>query len=129
MAYRVLQRAQDMPARLRPAPQVWQHLPQYKLYEAACLLADLEPDIPIVGKPGDANGWYRALCIAIQSGELDRLPTPFDSQHIFGTYQDNGTIKNEYRPYEETVISRKSLQEFAIKRELRRPFLLEGSAP
>jgi hypothetical protein len=114
MAYRALQRAQDSPTRVRPDPEIWRHMPRLKLYEAACLLADVEPDIPIVSRPGDPNGWYRALCEAVRDNELAHVPTAFDSQH---TYAEG------YRPYEETVVGRVGLQRFAANRGAKRAFL------
>jgi hypothetical protein len=115
MAYRVLLRAQDSAPRQRPDPEIWRHVPRLQLYEAACLLADVEPNVPTVSMPGDANGWYRALVEAIRSGELKRVPTAFDSQH---TFPGMG-----YIPYEETVITLIDLRSFAANRDARRAFL------
>jgi hypothetical protein len=126
MAYRALLRFQEMePTRARPDTEIWRHLSEFKLYEAACLFADIDPDIPTVSKPGDANGWYRALCQAINNGEIHHVPTPFDNQNTFMVMSPDGgmTGKTEYRPYEETVITRDDLKKFATKCGLRRGFL------
>jgi hypothetical protein len=129
LAYRALLRVQEIgPKRDRPSPEVWQHLPELRLYDAACLLADIEPDKPAVSKPGDANGWYRMLCEAIRSGELHIVPTPYDPEHTFVDLERD-PLKHMYTPNEETVVSRRALQEFAKKRSVKRAFLLQGVAP
>jgi hypothetical protein len=114
MAFRVLQRAQEVPIRTRPDPEIWRHLKEMRLFEAACLLADIEPDLPTVSRPGDAYAWYRALCNAVNTKEMTGISTPFDGHHI-----NNGV----YHAYEETVISRDVLKRFADERQVRRAFL------
>jgi hypothetical protein len=126
MAYRTLQRAQETSPRARPDPEIWRHVQELRLYEAACLLADIEPDLPIVSRPGDANGWYRALCEAVRGRQIGRVPTPFDANHMFVSYDDHGhpTGSHEYRPHQETTITRSELRRFAEARGVRRVFLV-----
>jgi hypothetical protein len=115
MAYRVLMRAQDTPARpVRPDPEIWRHLSTLKLYEAACLLADIEPNKENIARPGDENGWYRALSEAIKSHEIIYIYTILD---------DDRTTQYGYLPHDETMISRGELQKFAKSRDIRRAFL------
>jgi hypothetical protein len=128
MAFRILRRIEDAPLRIRPSPEIWQHVPRLRLFEAACLLADIDPDLPLVSRPGDANGWYRAICEALLAEEIERIPTEHDPNHIFIDLS-NPDNKPQYRPYEETVISRDALQAFAKRRGLRRAFLLQDFAP
>jgi hypothetical protein len=51
MAYRTLQLVHKSPARTRPDPEIWRHLQNLQLFEAACLLADIEPDFQTADSP------------------------------------------------------------------------------
>lgn len=114
MAFRALQRAQAAPVRVRPDPEIWRHVLRIQLYQAACLLADIEPDYQAVDKPGDANGWFTALCDALKADELLYIRSVYDKTHDF---------EDGYHPHRETVITRESLQNFAKKRHVHRAFL------
>jgi len=114
MAYRTLQMVQKSPARTRPDPEIWRHLPNLQLFEAACLLADIEPDFLTADNPGDANGWFRALCEAINAKEILWVKSAEDNRHTF---------PDGYHPHRETIITRNDLQKFAEKRQIRRAFL------
>jgi hypothetical protein len=119
MAYRALQLVQKSPARARPDPEIWRHLPNLQLFEAACLLTDIDPDYQIANNPGDANGWFRALSEAIMTKEISRVESPLDNRNH--TLPGGG-----YHPHRETVITREALQKFAAKRGLRRAFLTDS---
>jgi hypothetical protein len=115
MVYRALLRVQASPARTRPDPEIWRHLSTLQLYEAACLLADIDPDFQTADNPGDANGWCRALGEAIKAEEISRIPSPRDNRdHL---------LPDGYHPHRETVITRDALKKFAAKRQVRRAFL------
>jgi hypothetical protein len=117
MAYRALTRIQDAPPPVRrPDPEIWRHVSRLELFQAACLLADIEPDFTIVDKPGDANGWLTVLRDALRSDEIKYIKTVYDSQHV---------LADGYHPHKETVISRESLQQFAAKRHHRKAFLTD----
>jgi hypothetical protein len=120
VAFRALERVNDAP-RARPDPTIWRHVPELRLFEAACLLADVIPSKPAADRPGDANAWYRALVNAVRSGELNRIHTPLDDQHNF--------ITGGYMPHPDTVITSDSLRKFAEKCQALRPFLVQGFAP
>lgn len=100
----------------RPDPEIWRHVSRLELFQAACLLADIEPDFTIVDKPGDANGWLTVLRDALRSDEIKYIKTVYDSQHV---------LADGYHPHKETVISRESLQQFAAKRHHRKAFLTD----
>jgi hypothetical protein len=117
MAYHALRLVQKSPARSRPDPEIWRHLPNLQLFEAACLLADIEPDFQTADNPGDANGWFRALCEAINTKEISWIKSASDNRH---TYPDG------YHPHRETLITRESLQKFTKTRNIRRAFLSDA---
>ena len=115
MAYRALARIQDAPTRpIRPDPEIWRHLSTLRLYEAACLLADIEPNKSKIDEPGDVNGWYRALCDAIRDNEIF---------YIYSILDDDRTTQYGYLPHPDTVITREDLNKFSTSRNLRRAFL------
>lgn len=107
MAYKVLRKVEDMPVRVRPDPEIWRHLERYYLFEAACLLADLEPNL-VLAQRGDAYGWYRALVEAVRSQKLTILAFPLDYH---------------------SLVSRDDLHKFAGEHGTTRPFLSQGFAP
>jgi hypothetical protein len=115
MAYRALARIQDAPTRpIRPDPEIWRHLSTLRLYEAACLLADIEPNKSKVDEPGDVNGWYRALYDAIRDNEI---------LYIYSILDDDRTTQYGYLPHPDTVITREDLRKFSTSRNLKRAFL------
>jgi hypothetical protein len=118
MAYRALQLVKKSPARARPDPEIWRHLPNLQLFEAACLLTDIDPDYQIADNPGDANGWFRALSEAIKTKEISRVESPLDNR--------THSLPGGYDPHRGTVITREALQKFAAKRGLRRAFLTDS---
>lgn len=99
----------------RPNYAIWRHRKQFRLYEAACLLADREPVRNPAQIGGDAAAWFGALCEAIRMGEISHMPTMYDGQHTF---------EDGYRPYTETVISAGKLKKFSAARK-RHPEFLE----
>jgi hypothetical protein len=112
MAYRTLRRIQDMPVQIRPDPEIWRYVTTFRLSEAACLLANIQPDLAAVSKPGDAYAWYRALCDALKNDEIKYLHTG-----------DNLILRDGYYPHETTIIPRVDLIKFADQRHIRRAFL------
>jgi hypothetical protein len=115
MAYRALRRMQVIPLSQKPNHDLWRQVPNLHLLEAACLLADAEPNSGLIetGQPGYV--WFRTLCEAIVSKEIEHVPAPQDQ---FAT-----SPSGWYQPYPGTVISRDSLLAFARKRKIERPFL------
>jgi hypothetical protein len=95
----------------RPDPDIWRHVEQMSLAQAACLLANITPHGTNVVPPGDADGWYRALKGAVSSEEIPRIPMVWDHQNTTG---------GMYYPDAETVISRDSLRQFIKKRGVSR---------
>jgi hypothetical protein len=116
MAYRTLRRIQDMPIQVRPDPEIWRHVTTFRLSEAACLLADVEPDLAAVSKPGAVNAWYRAMCDSLKDGEI---------QHI--RLSEEIVFRDGYYPHEKTIISRDDLKKFANKKNIRRAFLVDSN--
>jgi hypothetical protein len=98
----------------RPDSEIWRHVSRFTLGQAACLLADITPEGEERVPWGDADGWYQALKLAIEGGEIKHEKTEYDLRHTF-----NGV----YRPFEGTRISRESLKRFAEKRAVRPAFL------
>ena len=94
-----------------PNLEIWRHRNELRLCEAACLLADVEPDLVMPDK--NAQAWFGVLCEAIRKGELAYVRTMFDPSH---TFQDG------YRPYNETVISKDEFKKFVETRNLRNRF-------
>jgi len=80
------------------------------------LLADIEPDLAAVSKPGDANGWYRVLCDAHSTAEIMPIETTVEGNEI-PKYRDGWYL------HEKTIISREDLKRFAKARQLKPPFL------
>lgn len=114
MAYRALLRAQDIPIGNRPDPQVWRILPQFTLWQAACLLADVEPTIGFINVPSSANGYSHALSIEINSGRMKRIEMHYDHLQV-----RDGTYVADIN----TVISKDDLKKFALERDIKRAFL------
>jgi len=114
MAYLALIRARDAPPRMRPDPEVWRHLSQFQIFEAGCLLADMEPSTSLANEPGSSNGFCRALCIEVNNGNMQRINMHYDDLNI---------VRGRYIADIETVISREELKKFAVSRGLKRAFL------
>jgi hypothetical protein len=56
----------------QPACDAWQHNTIVQLWQAACLLEDIEPQLPL---PRKVAAWYNQLAIALEDGELNNLRT------------------------------------------------------
>lgn len=108
--YRVLSQANpDGP----PNPEVWRHKQIFPLYEAACLLAGINPTQQV--PRGDADGWFRMLQDAEKVGEIKRIQSIEDNaEHIF---------RGQYHAHEWTRISREELTKFCIARDRSPEFL------
>jgi hypothetical protein len=113
---------QTMRPQERPDPDVWRHVPRLKLYEAACLLANVQPKLSEAAK-GDAYGWYTALKHAVDTDKMPYIHTRFDSQH---TFYKTGLGTPYYEAYPETLIERGELQKFAKSRQVQRAFLSDA---
>jgi hypothetical protein len=118
LAYRAFSRMgvapvpRDAVTSQKPNAAVWQHLPKFSLYQAACLLADVTPVWKI--PEGDAQAWYNALRAEIQSRQVAYIHSSVDNQR---------TWAGAYHPDEGTQISREELQRFAERHGIRPRFL------
>lgn len=93
----------------RPNYDIWRHKSQFALIQAACLLADREPNMNPVVLDGDAAAWFEVLSEAIQKGELDHISRP--------NAQRNGN------PQLYTQIEATKLKRFCTRRGLKSRFL------
>jgi len=100
---RILLRMHDeMMTDRRPEPAIWARFHYLQVFEAACLLADVEPRVIAVRQPGPAKEWYDVLVNSIIAREL-RLPPELRENNI--NHVD-----------ESTVITKRALQTFAADR-------------
>jgi hypothetical protein len=119
LAYRAFSRIAASPAPhgavapQKPNAAVWQHVPKFTLYQAACLLADVTP-VWRIPEGSDAQAWFDTLRAEIQSKQITYIPTGFEYVSAPG-----GNIK----PVEGTEISREELQRFAERHRIRPRFL------
>lgn len=81
----------------------WRYASTFRLRQAACLMADIEPNDPAQDVPAEANAWFQVLDQAWNRGELERVST------------DNPDVR---------IITRQSLQKFAAQRGEKRDFLI-----
>jgi hypothetical protein len=119
LAYRAFSRivafpvSSDATVPQKPSAATWQHVPQFTLYQAACLLAEVTP---VLGRSleGDAEAWFVTLCAEIRSKELP---------YIRSIHDKNYTFKDGYHPHRDTEISRAEFQRFAERHGIRPRFL------
>jgi hypothetical protein len=119
LAYRAFSRIATSPAPhdaavpQKPSAATWQHVPQFTLYQAACLLAEVTP---VLGRSleGDAEAWFVTLCAEIRSKKLPYIRSIHDHQYSF---------KDGYHPHRDTEISRAEFQRFAERHGIRPRFL------
>ena len=80
LAYRALSRIAAFPvphdaaAPQKPNATVWQHVPQFSLYQAACLLADVTPAYASWKMEGDVQAWFETLVAEIRAKEMTHIP-------------------------------------------------------
>jgi hypothetical protein len=100
----------------KPNYSIWRHRAEYYLYEAAYLLADMEPSRNPALMAGDVAAWFNLLSEAIKKNELRRIQTaPDDNAHIF--------IDRGYEPHFDTRIDITELRRFCSQRGISAPFL------
>jgi hypothetical protein len=64
----------------RPNVEIWRHPSEYTLFQAACLLADVEPD---AGLPApNAKAWFAALKSGVERGDLQPKHSPGELRAI-----------------------------------------------
>jgi hypothetical protein len=120
LAYRALSRIAAFPvphdaaAPQQPNAAVWQHVPNFNLYQAACLLAEVTPAYNSWKMEGDAQAWFETLIAEIRAKEMTHIPTIYDKKH---------TLSDGYHPNQETTVSRAELQHFAQRHRIRPRFL------
>jgi hypothetical protein len=120
LAYKALSRMatapvpKDASAPQKPNAAVWQHVPQFNLYQAACLLAEVTPSYNSWKMGGDAQAWFETLIAESRAKEMTHIPTIHDKKHTFS---------DGYHPTQETAISRTELQRFAQRHGIRPGFL------
>ena len=77
--------------RERPDPSIWRHERKFRLFEAACLLADSVPVSNEYNMPASAVAWLTQMCNAINEGDYQRIKSAQDDeQHSF--MQKGGTF-------------------------------------
>jgi hypothetical protein len=103
--------------KVRPNHNIWKHKRQFRLFEAACLLADAEPIDKRSQMDGDSRAWYSCLCEAVVLREIQRIPSRLDAGHDHG----DGSCT----PFEYTVIAAESLKQFSDARKLNPWFLMD----
>ena len=100
----------------KPNYSIWRHRSEYRLYEAAYLLADAEPNRNPASMIGDTAAWFNLLSEAMQKNELHRILTELDdSAHIF--------VGVGYQPHIDTRIEVVELRRFCKERAISAPFL------
>ena len=100
----------------KPNYSIWQHRTEYHLYEAAYLLANMEPNRDPVLMTGDAAAWFNLLSEAIKKNELARIQTKLDNDaNIF--------MESGYRPHFDTRIDLVELRRFCKQHKISAPFL------
>lgn len=120
LAYRAFSRMaaapapHDAAAPQKPNATVWQHVPQFSLYQAACLLADVTPAYASSKMEGDVQAWFETLRAEILLKKMAYISSVFDHTR---------TYKGLYRPNWETEVSREELQRFAERHDIRPRFL------
>jgi hypothetical protein len=106
----------------RPAAQsvdfkIYSRMQEFRLKQAACLLANVSPQIPY--PTAEASDWAAALTEAIRSGRLKRVETDFDNgSHYF-------PLGGGYHPHHDTMIPREELKKFAAQHDRHPEFLID----
>jgi len=103
LAYRALVREYNVAQERRADPDVWRQCQHLRIFEAACLLADIEPAAAMVRQPGAARDWYQILINSIVSKEI-RIPLEMNDANAM------------HQPNEHTIVNKRALQIFAHER-------------
>lgn len=97
---------------ITPAYEAWDEVEELELFQAACLWAEIEPALPV--SSGEPYARLRMLKEAIRKREL----------YPFGNLREALNLRaGRYTPNVHTVVTRKSLRDFAEKRGHRPLFL------
>jgi hypothetical protein len=87
----------------RPDPKIWRYVQRFRLFEAACLFVDVEPEFSVVQRPGPARAWFLVLEEAWSDGELEHISS--DEPHA-------------------RITTRESLRLLLLKRNIKQPIFL-----
>jgi hypothetical protein len=86
-------------------PEIWRHAQSFRLFQAACLFANIEPgEFSIVERPGPARAWFHVLGDAWDANELEKVPS------------DDANLR---------ITTRQSLQNFVTAHHITRPPFLD----
>jgi len=101
----------------KPNAAIWRHADRLALWQAACLLDDVNPPVAMGSwlPSGDSNAYYAVLALAVGTGELKRV-------RMAGQQGSTNPSVPEQINFG-TFVTRESLQEFAAKRRFKARFL------
>ncbi|WP_342712006.1 hypothetical protein AAFG13_10980 [Bradyrhizobium sp. B124] len=99
----------------RPDHSIWRHRKEFRLDEAACLLANVEPVHSYSVMDGNSKAWLSLLCEAVKLKEIERIPDKAqDPRNTYG---------GQYRPDENTIINADQLKRFCTAHGRKPEFL------
>ena len=106
--------------RERPDPTIWKHSKTFRLFEAACLLADTIPNPNEAYMAPSAVAWLTQLCNALNANEYERVRS-LDDDKAHSFLQNDGSFL--YRAHTFSVIHRDELSRFCRDRGRNPEFL------
>ena len=116
LAFPAFIRLINVGVKARPNHAIWKHRKQFRLDEAACLLADVEPVHSYAAMDGDSKAWLSLLREAVEFQEIKR---------VIGNkfHEEEHTIAGRYRADEDTIIVADEFRKFCDLRARKPEFL------